>query len=335
MTVEPRKILEFDFRPALADETTSAPYLFENWKTGQIAVLDADYNFMSSFNVGFPTGYSCSVNPMENCFSVINKEQFLCVMDFEGREKYRAPGNYACAVYNGDELWAFEHASHKKLIWRIFDRDFKLAAALEVEDPMYDSHVHLIKIPNSTDMVMELAAGQDGSGIYILSKNGKTLSVKEMFPHECLSRPDFNRNATRFLTLEFYEGILYHYTYPALQKLGEFNYHKQAEQEGIEISDYGESMYIDENKAVIQYEHRFFSFDLSNMTVSEEILIKDHEPKPTNYFYPRLAEDKSLMTDIRYMKAAGGKVFAQLDFENKNSILVFDKADFIDFVYKR
>jgi hypothetical protein len=91
-------------------------------------------------------------------------------------------------------------------------------------------------------------------------------------------------------------------------------------------------MYIGESNAIIQYEHRFFRFDLSNMTVLEEIIIKDHEPKPTNYFYPRLAEEVSLMTDIRYMKAAGEKVFAHLDFENKNSILVFDKADFIDFV---
>jgi hypothetical protein len=327
MIVRPTKILKFDFTPTLAYDTSCAPYLFEDAQTGDIAVLDAALNVVSAFSLGFPTGGSCSVNPVRGCFSAVGKGAFLRVADFRGNEKHRLCGDYVCAAYNGDELWALARIGHKQLAWRVFGADLAPVAELAVDDPLYDSDIRLTKIPNCSDMVVELAAGQDGSALYLLSRNARALSATEMFPGECFSAPVFNRVGTRFLTLDFYERILYHYSFPALQKLGEFPLDGRLGREDGEPGEYGDFLYIDGKTAVVNRDNRCFRLDLTGMALTGEIIVAGHEPKPTEHFYPRLAGDRSLMTDIRFMTAAGDRVFCQLDFEGKNTALVLAGSD--------
>jgi hypothetical protein len=327
--VRPMKTLEFDFAPTLARDTAGAPYLFVGETTGNIAVLDAAFNVVCAFSLSFPPGSSCSVNPGRGCFSALRKGELISIVDFHGEEKHSLSGNYLCAAYNGDELWALERAGPEQVRWRVFDAELAPVAELVLEDPLPDSVVSLTGIPNCSDMVLELAAGQDGSALYLLSGSAGALAVAEMFPGECFSAPVYRRDGTRFLTFDFYEQILYHYTFPALQPLGTFSLGAWAQREIAQAAEYGDCLYLDEKTAAVSLDNRYFRLDLAAMEVTDEIVVAGHEPRPAEQFYPLLAGDKSLVTDIRSVAVAGDQLFCHFDSANKNAVLVLARSDFV------
>jgi hypothetical protein len=290
-------------------------------------VFDFEFNQIETFSIDpkMNINIPCSVHPEKGLFSVIHEKQALCIFDFQGNRIKNFAGNYACAAFNTNgDLWAFERISHEQLKWTMYDADWEIVATIDMEDPMYDSSLFLTSIPGSNDMILDFAAGQDGSAIHLLTNSGN-LSSKDLFPDQCLSSPVFNEDGTRFLTLEFYDGILYHYSYPQLEMLGKYEYERD------EVFEQGGTiLYINSETAVISYNSRYFLLNIGveEMKVIEEIMIDGHEPEAVEKFYPRLGEDKSLMTDIPFMMTMNRKIFASVDFSTENKVLVFDEIDF-------
>ncbi len=321
MKVKPQRIMEYDL--IYMNQNPNSGCLLYNKETELLTSFDLNLNQIGTIKLGFKREFPCSVHPEKSCFSVIKGKQWLGVYDFTGNKLKEISGTYECAAFSLEgNLWLIERLGHEQLKLKIYDGELELLTTLDIEDSLFDSHLFLTAVPKSNDMILELAAGQDGSSIILLTFENNLVEVKDMFPESCLSCPAFNEDGTKFLTLEFYDGILYHYSYPQLELLGEFEYDMESEVCGTII-------YLNSESAIISYDYRYFLLDIDSMKIVEEIIVEGHEPVATEKIYPNLEGDESLITDISDMRVVGDKVLANLISKSESKMLVFDKTNFI------
>src|SRR5262249_13985978 len=73
--------------------------------------------------------------------------------------------------------------------------------------------------------------------------------------------------------------------------------------------EFGTSLcYLDDSRALAcSINGRIVAVDTQSMRVVDELAIEDHEPRPIEEYYPRVAgdDDKSVCSDITYFKGAG------------------------------
>ena len=326
MTIKPKKVIKLDYKPGFLRAGNAHEFCMTyETKGDQITLFAPDYSPSYKFGVSFTikSYSSCDVDIKKERIAVVRESEAVCLYDFQGEKISEIAGNYICAAFTNDgSLWGIERAGHELLTWNVFNTDNKLIASFDIKDPMYESHVCFTHCP-SGGMILELAAGQDGTALFLLSHKDGILGATEMFPNQCLSCPSFNDDGNRLLVLEYYDETLYHYSYPQLEKLGEYHYERGEEEE------LGSTLfYAGTDCAVISWNSRYYLLDLIHMTVCGEIIIEGHEPQPANIFYPRLSDDKALMTDIPYLVRIGDVVLGRVDFQEDFTLLVFDVADF-------
>ena len=320
MKVKIRKIVNANY--IYLNQNPASGYLFYNKSTEQVTTFDLEFNHIGTIELGFKPRFPCSIHPEKAIFLVISEKQWLGLFDFSGNKVKEFIGDYAGAAFGSDgNLWTFERAGHQLLKSKIYDENWELLTIFDLDDSLYDSHLFLTAIPKSKNMMLELAAGQDGSTILLLTHKNGNISVEEPFPKKCLSRPEFNKDGTRFLSLEFDDRVLYLYSFPQFEELGKFEY-------DFESEICGTTFYVNSELAIISYDYRYFLLNTDTMKIVKELIIEGHEPVATEKIFTRLSGDKSLITDIQSMMVVGDKVFASLLSKTENKTLVFNRNDF-------
>jgi hypothetical protein len=326
MNITPKKELKLDYRPEfLRSGDMSDTPLFYDAEGGRITLLAADFSPAHTFDAGFPIA-SCAADAGTGRIAVVRASEAICVFDFKGEKGREIEGNYVCAAFDGNGLlWGIERSGPELLTWNVFGVDYGPAASLDIDDSMYESHASLTACPESGKMILELAAGQDGAALFLLAYAGGKPEATEMFPEECFSGPCFGDDGSGLLVQEFYEETVCRYSYPQLEKLGEYYYEQSDEEE----SEPGETLFCaGPDHAVISQNSRYYLLDLDRMAVRDEIIIAGHEPRPAETYYPSLGEDKTLMTDIPCLARRGGAVLGYTHFRDGYTLLAFDAADF-------
>ena len=171
-----------------------------------------------------------------------------------------------------------------------------------VADPFGQSHASFHPTARSDTWSLWLAAGQDGKCVYWVMRDGGSLRATI---EPCLENslpPLFSPGGDEFLTIDEPGSPLERYRYPPAELLGVCECPFTEDEFGTSLC------YLDNSRALARsINGRIAVVDTQSMGVVDELAIEDHEPRPIEEYYPRVAsdDDKSLCSDISYFKRVG------------------------------
>jgi len=171
-----------------------------------------------------------------------------------------------------------------------------------VADPFGPSHASFHPTARSDTWSLWLAAGQDGKCVYWVMRDGGSLRATI---EPCLENslpPLFSPGGDEFLTIDEPGSPLERYRYPPAELLGVCECPYAEDEFGTSLC------YLDNSRALARsINGRIAVVDTQSMGVVDELAIEDHEPRPIEEYYPRVAgnDDKSLCSDITYFKRVG------------------------------
>jgi len=169
-----------------------------------------------------------------------------------------------------------------------------------VADPFGGSLASFHSTARPETWALWLAAGQDGQCVYWVTHDGGSLRASiEPFLKDTVP-PVFSPSGDEFLTIGD-RGTLQRYRYPPAELLG------------VCESPYGDEdpfdtslCYLANTRALASSRNgRIAVVDTRTMRVVNELTIEDHEPRPVEEYYPRLAGDRQLCTDVSYIERVG------------------------------
>lgn len=223
-------------------------------------------------------------------------------------------------------LWSVSARSTEKLEIQVRDPIlWTIKHKVELEDPYRGSSCSFHTVPNSKTLALWIAGGQDGQEIYWLTCDRK-LHAKRDALLEDTTPPDFSPNGAEFLILENYQAIC-RISYPNTRELS------RLEWPFADDDCFGCSFaYIDDQYAMVGTNAgRSFLLDVPSMSLIDEVVIANHEPRPVEQLYPSLVGDKSLCTDIHGFMRFGNMIVASFRRDGgdelegwKDTLLLFD-----------
>jgi hypothetical protein len=148
-----------------------------------------------------------------------------------------------------------------------------------------------------------LAAGQDGQQVYWLKRTRTGFSCTLEANLRNTIPPVFSPDCGQLLVVNDHYTIS-KFQFPAMRQIG------SPLESGDEDNPFAESLcYLNERQALAGTgEGRIFVVDTVGMKIEEEVAVEGHEPRPIGEYYPRLAKERGLGTDISYFLRLGDVV---------------------------
>jgi len=207
--------------------------------------------------------------------------------------QFDVSGTYLLCAANASE-------DHVEIQLRETDR-WSVVSRAVVADPFGASLASFHSTARPDTCALWLAAGQDGQCVFWVMRDGGSLRATI---EPCLKNtvpPVFSPSGDEFLSVDELGTALQRYRYPPAELLGVCESPYGAD------DPFGTSLcYLDNSRALACSSNgRIAVVDTRSMRAVGELAIEGHEPRPTEEYYPRLAGDRSLRTDISYIERVG------------------------------
>lgn len=277
-----------------------------------------------------------SFHPTEKTVAVVMSDQSVAVCDFNGNIQNKQAGAYVSIFYtrDGSFIWAIEKLDEKTLCISILDSAGVVLAKHNMEDELYDSYPSFSDIPKSDNIILELAAGQDGIFLYeCLYKNAiiiKRFIFPTKSPNTSYITPAWLPSGKKLLSLENDTQAYVSITYPEIDIISEqtVDYNQDMEYDEYQMSGYG-MIYLKNGLAVVQNpNYCYFLFDPIKMERLEEIVFQGYEPVPAHKIYKLLKDDNALCSQLVYFyRIADNLLAAKTDEKNNEPLILLVKED--------
>jgi hypothetical protein len=134
------------------------------------------------------------------------------------------------------------------------------------------------------------------------TRNGFTCTIEAKLRNSI--PPVFSPRGDQLLALKEVHAIC-KFEFPAMRQVG-----SPLESED-EDNPFAESLcYLNDRQALASTnEQRIFAVDTARMKVEAEVFLEGHEPRPIGEYYPTLAKESGLGTDISYFARLGDVIF--------------------------
>lgn len=299
-------------------------------KAGKIGILNErlvpSYIFEPQ---GISEIQSVSIHPYMHSFVVVGSNA-IHVYDLNGNLIEQAEGNIVEIHHslNGRYFWCIRKDNAKQFTIEV--RDTKnlnqILAERVCEDKLYDSIFKIGLTPQANEIYLSQVAGQDGSVIGFAKFMDKDIAL--IYPDSLNENyeaviPIWGEKEHEFLLQQGNIGI-FKYDYTSCTLLQKFLFPEDMEYVGYHHA------YLNKDKAIIQYNEQFWVLDLNVMQIEVPFSIDRHEPKETKYFYPSLADDTSMMTDIYYLKRDDNTLIGFTGIEKNYSIFLIELANCLE-----
>ena len=186
---------------------------------------------------------------------------------------------------NANYFWSVARLSADRVEVQLRETErCSVVSSVAIEDPFEESSssFHVTCRP---DMVaLWSAAGQNGQGVYWITKYPDSLAV-ELEPFlEDTTPPVFAPDGNEFLVIDDLPSVR-KYRYPTERKLG------VCRSKWGDEDYFGSCLcYLDATSAHVHSHHgRLFRIDLRAMKIADEIIVQGHEPRPAEQYYPSLS----------------------------------------------
>jgi hypothetical protein len=193
----------------------------------------------------------------------------------------------------GDLLWTVAAASHTECEVALWDtRGWSPVAKYTFPDPYGDSFWWLSSTPDPDLTCLWIAAGQDGQQVRWLRWRGGKIGEERFDKLANCTPPAFSPGGSELLVLGE-DSVLCRMSFPGLEMLGELAGEN-------EDDPFAESMcYVSDRQALAaSNEGRIYLIDTQAMAIADEIGVAGHEPRPIGVYYPTLAAEGGIATDL-------------------------------------
>jgi hypothetical protein len=309
MPTSPSRIVDLNHRALHVRSAPSQSLCVAASDQGALTIVDVDSGRTGSI-AGLPKLRDVYPHPSRQLIALIDDEVgSLSVVDFAGsrlleqeapRLRKRTPsglrpGFDGCFFDQaGDYLWTVARVSPETVLVQLRETEhWSVVGSVDVEDPFEESHCSFHATSRFDMAALWLGAGQNGQRVSWVTKLPDSLEVEQEPFLEDTTPPVFSPKGNEFLVIDDL-GSVCKYPFPAERKLATCRL-KRSEADQFE----GYVIYLDDRTALVHTHHnRLFRIDVRMMKVREEIVVRDHEPKPVEQYYPTLIGEKSLCTDI-------------------------------------
>ena len=218
----------------------------------------------------------------------------------EGSPEWMRSGYDHCLFDDsGRYLWCAARVSTDQVEVQLRETDgWSVVSRTLVDDPFGPSSAgasSAMLLPTAEPGTLSLwfADGQGGACVHWVARDGVRVSCSPE-PSLCdTTPPEFSPGGREFLVIDLY-GAVRRFSYPVV------------EQFGICESPFGDDepfrfslCYLDNARALaVSLNGRIAVLDTPTMRVVNELTIEGHEPRPAEEYYPNLAGDRNLCTDI-------------------------------------
>ena len=204
----------------------------------------------------------------------------------------------------GKSLWIVGPISDEEIELQLIDAsDWSIVQKTAVEDRFGASSCSLYGTGRSGLVSLWIAPGQDGQQVYWLKRSGISFSCEREDHLANTAPPVFSPDASEFLVVNENKAIC-KYEFATMKRIG------TPLESHDEDDPFAESLcYLDHRHVLASTkEGRIFLADTDRMTTVEEVALEGHEPRPIAEYYPTLAKERGLGTDISWFTRLGNAV---------------------------
>ena len=324
MHLTPARTVELDHRAYYISRACNCFVFVVASRDGKISAIDREFN-VQAVGENWGTIRSISVNSDGTRLAVCHENK-LTIADLNGSIIFadNAPplplnrtwnwpeeGFEDCFFEpNNDNLWCITPLPSER--WKpqfeIQVREptnWSMTQKMVINDPVGGSEWSFHPVPGRENTVaLWAAAGQDGQQAFWLTLNDELHCTIEP-ALEDTTPPDFSPDGTEFLFLKEHDPIC-RFAYPNVRELGRCLWPFDDEYDGFGCYFF----YIDNQHALVSTDStmRLFLLDVETMSLVEEVLIEDHEPRPTEEWYPNCVGEKQLCTDLSRFRGFGDTI---------------------------
>ncbi len=330
--IEPKKIYKGIYKYISRNNFADSTFLYD--KNYSVYSLDPDCELKNAGKLCSEAQLkhnTVSFHPSDKRAAVILQDNSLAVYDFNADILWQKSGLFVCQAYtkNGNNIWAAEKLSKDRLRILILDANNGfLLNSHEIKDTLYDSELRISDIPDSDNIILELAAGQDGICLFECRYTDK-IELTELFPRNSYITPAWSPDGRKIITLENDAQLYAHFSCPQYKLLGE--------QADIDFDDEdlmpGYNMiYLKNGLTIVQnMNYRHFLFDPVKLKRISEISFQGYEPVPANQIYKNLKDDYTLCSSIISFDRIGNILTAQTsDNDDEPTTIFIDEDTLID-----
>lgn len=299
-------------------------------KAGKIGILNERLVPLCIFEPqGIAEIQSVSVHPYTHSF-VVAGSNAIHVYDLNGNLIEQIEGNIVEIHHSPDGryLWCIRKDNAKQFTIEVRDAENlnQILAERVCEDILYYSTFSIGLTPQTNEIYLSQAAGQDGSVIGFAKFMDKDIAL--IYPdnlnkdYEAVV-PIWGENDHEFLLQQGDTGI-FKYEYTSCKLLQAYLFPEDMEYVGYHHP------YLKKDKAIIQYNEQFWVLDLNTMQIETPFCIDGHEPKETKYFYPSLVDDTSMMTDIYYLERFDNTLIGFTGIKENYSVFLIELGNYLE-----
>ncbi len=202
---------------------------------------------------------------------------------------------------DGQFLWTIAPLNSEDVVVQLHEAETGATIArAALKDPFGGSSCsfHPTRRPDLTSLW--LAAGQDGQQVYWLKRTRGGFSCTLEAKLRNTIPPIFSPNGEQILVVNDLNAIC-KFQFPAMQQVA------SPLESGDEDDPFSTSLcYLTDRHALAgTNEQRIFLLDTVQMRVEAEVSVEGHEPRPIGEYYPSLAKERGLGTDISYFARLG------------------------------
>ena len=207
----------------------------------------------------------------------------------------------------GEYLWAVGSRNDREIEVQLIDTsDWSVAMNAVLEDRFLRASSATLSGTSRTGLIsLWIAAGQDGQEVYWLKHNDRTFNCEHVKPLTNTTPPTFSVDGSEFLALNANDAIC-KYDFASMKQIGSL----------LELNDENDSFgfslcYFNDGRAIAGTNNgRIYLIGTDQMKVVEEVEVEGHEPRPIGVYYPALAGESGLATDISWFTRLEMRLFS-------------------------
>jgi hypothetical protein len=283
---------------------------------GSVSLVDLGKNIIQ---VQRPSAIvrAISPHPSEPLFALVDRVSgSLVIQSFDGNRvaqvepprikkgasKSITPSFVDCLFdESGDVLWAVAVSSDEECELSLVEtKGWSVVQSADVQDRFGQSSFSFHSTGKAGLVSLWIAAGQDGQEVYSLEQKGFSFTFNRMDKLTNCIPPVFSQDGSELLVVTEDFSIC-RYAFPSMKQLG------SPCLSGDEDNPFAESLcYLDKQHALVGTgEQRIFLVDTATMRIEDEIAIEGHEPRSIWEYYPTLAMEGGLGTDVTWFTRLG------------------------------
>jgi hypothetical protein len=315
--LKPHGKIDLDHRAYFLRGTPAKSGAVAAARGGEFSILTPDWQVVNSSR-GPAKIQAVSPQPIDRFFALIEGDAgSLVVRSHDGKQllELSAPdadedssdlmkqGFEDCLFdETGDFLW-LSVLSNECEVRLIETKSWSVISSAAIEDPFGGSSYSFHPTGDPDVVSLWLAAGQDGQQVYWLRRTGSEFSCTIASKLTNTIPPVFAPVGKHFLvTTE--RGAVCKYEFSTMTQIG------SPLESGDDDNPFSTSLCYLDNRQVLAgtNENRVFLVDTDEMKILEEVAVEGHEPRPIGEYYPALAKETGLGTDISWFTRLCGTV---------------------------